>query len=160
LEYSRAIRYVDITEVEMQHACIILITLAMMAVSPVGAQSGSVEQVSSCVAEPIFHCVQHLDGGSAVGRFGYNLRCPDDADPAAELFIDIGDENLFSPGRVDRGQPIVFLPGEHVDEWEVDFSSEEVKSDSEIHWSILDKTVTVDFSKTKDGSLDCNNLPY
>ena len=142
----------------MQHVYIVSITLAMLAVSPVGAQEGSAEKVSSCVAEPIFHCVQHLGGGGAVGHFGYKLKCPDDAGPAAELFIDIGEDNLFSPGREDRGQPKVFLPGEHVDEWRVDFSSAEVKSDSDIHWSILDQTATVDFSKTKDGFLDCSTL--
>ena len=144
----------------MQHVYIVSITLAMLAALPVGAQESSAEQASSCVAEPIFHCVRHLEEGGATGHFGYKLQCPDDVGPTAKLFIDIGDDNLFSPGREDRGQPIIFLPGEYVDEWEIDFTLEEVKSDSGIHWSVLGKTATVDFSKTKDGSLDCNNLPY
>ena len=143
----------------MRHIYSVSITLALLAVSQVGAQAGSDEQVSPCVAEPIFHCVRHLEEGGATGHFGYKLQCPDDAGPTAKLFIDIGDDNLFSPGREDRGQTIVFLPGEHVDEWEVDFTAAEVKSDSGIHWSILDQTATVDFSKTKDGSLDCSVLP-
>jgi len=144
----------------MSRVYIVPTTLAILAALPVWAQEGPVEQASACVAEPIFHCVQHLEEGGATGHFGYNLQCPDDAGPAAELFIDVGDDNLFSPGRIARGQPIIFLPGEHVDEWEVDFTSAEVKAGSVIHWSIGDKTVLVDFSKTKDGSLDCNNLPY
>ena len=143
----------------MHHIYSVSITLAMLAASPVWAQTGSDEQASPCVAEPIFHCVQHLDGGSAVGHFGYRLQCPADAGPEAELFIDIGDDNLFSPDRKDRGQPKAFLPGEHVDEFEVDFSLAEVKGDAAIQWSVLDQTATVDFSKTKDGSLNCSVLP-
>jgi len=142
----------------MRHIYSISITLAILAAFPVWAQADSAEQASPCVAEPIFHCVQHLEEGGAIGHYGYNLQCPDDAGPAAELFIDIGDDNLFSPGRIDRGQPKIFLPGKHVDEYEVDFTSAEVKAGAAIHWSILDKTVTVDFSKTKDGSLDCSVL--
>ena len=142
----------------MYNVNIMSITLAILAASPVWAQADSAEQTSPCVAEPIFHCVQYLDEGGAIGHYGYNLHCPDDAGPAAELFIDIGDDNLFSPGRIDRGQPKIFLPGEHVDEYEVDFTPAEVKAGSAIHWSVLDKTVTVDFSKTKDGSLDCSVL--
>jgi len=150
--------YVDITEEEMRHIYSISITLAKLAAFPVWVQADSAEQASPCVAEPIFHCVQHLDGGEAIGHFGYNLQCPDDAGPEAELFIDIGDENLFSPGRIDRGQPKIFLPGEHIDEYEADFTAAEVKSGSVFSWSVLDKTVTVDFSKMKDGSLDCSVL--
>jgi len=144
----------------MHHVYIMAITSALLLASPVWAQKDSAEQVSPCVAVPVFHCVQHLDGGSAIGHFGYDLQCPDDAGTAAEVFIDINDDNLFSPGRIDRGQPKVFLSGEHTYEFEVDFSAAEVKSGSGIHWSVLGKTATVDFSKTKDGSLDCNNLPY
>lgn len=143
----------------MHHVYIASITLAMLAASPAGAQAGSAEQAPSCVAEPIFHCMQHLDGGSAIGHFGYRLQCPDDAETAAELYIDIGDDNLFFPGTIDRGQTKVFLSGEHVDDFEVEFSLAEVKGDSAIQWSVLDQTATVDFSKTKDGSLDCSFLP-
>jgi hypothetical protein len=143
----------------MRHIYIVPITLAMLTASPVWAQAGSDEQAPSCVAEPVFHCVQHLDGGSAIGRFGYSLQCPDDAGPAAELFIDIGADNRFSPGQEDRGQPKAFLPGEHVDEFEVEFSLAEVKGDAAIQWSVMGQTATVDFSKTKDGSMDCSVLP-
>lgn len=76
-----------------------------------------------------------------------------------ELFIDINDDNRFSPGRMDRGQPKLFLSGEHIDEFEADYSAAEVKFGTGIHWSVLDKTATVDFPKTKDGSLDCSILP-
>ena len=86
----------------MQYVYIVLITLIMLAALPVSAQDSPAKQASSCVAEPIFHCVRHLEGGGATGYFGYRLQCPDDAGPAAKLFIEIGSDNLFSPGREDR----------------------------------------------------------
>ena len=143
----------------MQHIYIVSSILAILAASPVWAQVDSAGRAPSCVVEPIFHCVEHLDGGSAIGHFGYKLQCPENAEPVADLFIDIGEDNLFSPGRKDRGQTKIFLPGEHVDELEVEFPLEEVKADSVIQWSVLDQTATVDFSKTKDVSLDCTVLP-
>jgi hypothetical protein len=75
------------------------------------------------------------------------------------MFIDINDDNLFSTKRIDRGQPKIFLSGKHIDEFEVEFSAEEAKSGSDIHWSVLGRAAKVDFSKTKDGSLDCSILP-
>jgi hypothetical protein len=127
--------------------------------SSVWAQAGSAEQASPCVAVPIFHCVQYLDGGGASAHFGYDLQCRDGAGAAAEIFIDINEDNLFSPGRRDRGQPKVFLSGEHIDEFEADFSAAEVKSGSDFNWSVLDQTATVDFTRSKDASLDCSILP-
>ena len=142
----------------MSHVYIVPITLAILAALPVWAQEGPVEQASACIAEPIFHCVQHLEDGGAIGHFGYKLRCPDDAGPDADLYIDAGDDNLFSPGPIARGQPKIFLPGDHFDEWEVDYTAAEVKAGSGIHWTVLDKTATVDFSKMKDTVLDCSAL--
>ena len=143
----------------MHYIYTMAITTALLIASPVWAQKGSAEKASPCVAAPIFHCVQHLDGGGAIGHFGYDLKCPASAGKEAELFIDINKDNLFSPGLIDRGQTKVFLPGKHIDEFEVDFSAKEVKSGSGIHWSVLDKKATVDFSKTKDAFLDCSTLP-
>ena len=141
----------------MSHVYIVSITLAILSALQVSAQEDPVEQTSPCVVEPIFHCVQHLDGGKAIAHFGYNLQCPGDAGPESRLFVDI-DENLFSPGRKARGQTNLFLLGEHVDEFEADYTLEEIKAGLGIHWTVLDKTVTVDFSKTKDASLDCSVL--
>ena len=146
--------------VKMHHVYIMAITSALLLASPVWAQQDSAEQALPCVAVPVFHCVQHLEGGAATAHFGYDLQCPDGAGTAAELYVDAGDDNLFSPGPVARGQTTLFLSGEHLDEFAADYSAAEVKSGSGIHWSVLGKTATVDFSKTKDGSLDCNNLPY
>ena len=141
----------------MSHVYVVSITLAMLTALPVWAQEDAAKQASPCVAEPVFHCVQHLEGGNAIAHFGYNLQCPDDAGSGVKLYVDI-DDNLFSPGRKARGQTNLFLPGEHVDEFVADYTLEEIKAGSGIHWTVLDKTVTVDFSKTKDGSLDCSTL--
>ena len=143
----------------MHHVYSLFITVALLVAALAGAQEDTAEQAAACVVEPIFHCVQHLDGGSAVGHFGYRLQCPEGVETPEDIFIDIGNDNLFTPGTIDRGQTKVFLPGEHVDELEVEFSLAEVKSDAAIHWSVLDQTATVDFSKTKDGALDCSTLP-
>jgi len=144
----------------MHHSYAVSISLAiLLATSPVWAQQGAAEQVTSCIVEPVFHCAQQLDGGSAIGHFGYILRCPEGVETPEDVFIDIEDGNRFSPGRKDRGQPKVFLLGEHVDEFEVEFSLAEVKGVAVIQWSVLDQTTTVDFYQSKDGSLDCSVLP-
>jgi len=142
----------------MHHIYIVTIILTLLSAPSAWAQESSARQESPCVVVPIFHCVQHLEGGSAIGHFGYDLQCPDEAKTDAEIYIDINDNNLFSPGPKDRGQPKVFLSGEHLDEFEVDFSMAEVKGNSIIQWSVLGQPATVDFSKTKDKSLDCSNM--
>jgi len=140
----------------MHFIYIVAIISTLLSASSVWAQESSARQESHCVVVPIFHCVQHLEGGSAIGHFGYDLQCPNDAQTDAEIYIDINDNNLFSPGPNDRGQPKVFMSGQHIDEFEVDFSMAEVKGNSVIQWSVLGQPATVDFSKTKDNSLDCS----
>ena len=132
---------------------------SLLIVSPLQAQDSAARQVSPCVAVPIFHCVQNLQSGGAIGHFGYDLQCTEDAGTTAEIFLDINDDNKFSTKSKDRGQPKIFLSGKHIDEFEVEFSAAEVKSGSDIYWSVLGRTAKVDFSKTKDVSLDCSILP-
>lgn len=142
----------------MHHIYIIAITLALLTVSPVWAQKDSAGQATACVAVPVFHCVQSLDGGGAIGHFGYELQCPDDAGTEAEKYIDINENNMFSLDQKDRGQPKVFQSGKHYDEFEVEFSMAEVKDGSVIQWTVMGQTAMVDFSKTRDASLDCSLL--
>lgn len=142
----------------MRHIYILTMISAMLSVSSVCAQENSARKEPPCVIEPIFHCVQLMEEGGAIGHFGYDMQCPDDVPASAELYVDINDKNLFSPDPKDRGQPKVFLSGEHVDEFEADFSKAEVKTGSVIHWTVLGQTALVDFSKTKDESLDCSTL--
>lgn len=130
----------------------------MLSSSSVWAQGNSAKQESPCAVVPIFHCVERLNGGVAIGHFGYDLQCPDDVTTEAEIYIDIGDNNLFSPFPKDRGQPKVFLSGEHIDEFEVEFTVAEVKEGAAIDWSVLGQTAMVDFAKTKDEYLDCSIL--
>ena len=142
----------------MRHIYMLTMISAMLSASSVWAQENSAKQEPPCDVVPIFHCVQHLEGGIAIGHFGYDLQCPDDAPAAAEVYIDIKDDNLFSPGSKDRGQPKVFLSGEHNDEFEVEFSMEEVNGGSLIQWSVQGRAAMVEFFKTKDESLNCSVL--
>lgn len=142
----------------MRHIYILTMISTMLSASSVWAQESSAKWGSSCVIVPIFHCVERLKGGVAIGHFGYDLQCPDDAPAEAEVYIDIDDDNLFSPGSKDRGQPKVFLSGEHVDEFEIEFTVAEVKEGAAIDWSVLGQAAMVDFAKTKDEYLDCSIL--
>lgn len=143
----------------MHRISLVAITLTLLLASPVWAQADSADSASPCIAIPIFHCVQHLDKGGAIAHFGYDLQCPGGAGPDEEMFLDTNEDNQFSPGRRDRGQPKVFLSGEHPDEFEADFSAAEVKSGSDFRWSVLGQTAIVDFSRSKDGFMDCSIQP-
>lgn len=136
----------------------ILAVLSILQSASSWAQDDADRWKSSCVVAPIFHCVQHLDRGGAIGYFGYNLQCPEDAPAEAEVYVDISEDNLFSPDSKDRGQPKIFVSGEHTDEFEVEFSMSEVTGGSGIYWSVLEQTVMVDFSKTNDQFLDCASM--
>lgn len=143
----------------MLHICILTIISALLSVSSsVWAQDGSDKREPSCVVAPIFHCVQQLEAGDTIGHFGYDLQCIGDVGSETEVYIDIGDNNSFSPDPVDRGQPKVFLPGVHIDEFEVEFSRAEVNAGSDIRWSVKGRSAVVDFSKTRDESLDCSSM--
>jgi hypothetical protein len=86
------------------------------------------------------------------------MSCPESDQPIDDAFVPIGDDNYFAPEPIDRGQPTVFAQGEHMDEFEAEFSAEEVKKGS--GWTVLKIGINVDFSKTKDASLDCSKLSY
>jgi hypothetical protein len=57
-----------------------------------------------------------MDGGSFIGYFGYRYSCPESDKPIEDRYIQIGDDNYFTPEPIDRGQPKVFVLGERVDE--------------------------------------------
>ncbi len=130
----------------------------MLAASQVVAQEGTEELSNPCTIEPIFHCAEFMGDGGAIGHFGYRMSCPESDQPIDDVFVAIGDDNYFDPEPIDRGQPTVFKPGEHVDEFEAEYYAEEVKKGS--GWTVLKIGITVDFTKTKDASLNCENLPY
>lgn len=138
----------------------ISIFLLMFAGSPALAEKDDGESPVYCTIEPIFHCAESMDDGGYIGHFGYRTSCPDDDQYDEDVFLDIGDDNYFTPEPIDRGQPKIFLPGEHVDEFEVEFTANEMNKSKEFGWTVRKIGISVDFSKTDDASLDCNNLPY
>jgi hypothetical protein len=139
-----------------KHALMIL--LGVLAGSPVLAQEEGEEPPHPCTVEPIFHCVESMDGGGTIGHFGYRSSCPESDKPIDDMFVPIGDDNYFAPEPIDRGQPTVFALGEHVDEFESEYSAEDVKKGS--GWTVLKIGIKVDFSQTSDALLDCNKLSY
>lgn len=124
------------------------------------AQVTADTETHPCSLEPMFHCAEMLDDGSAIGHFGYKLICPEGLEQITDLFIQIGDENHFVPSPKDRGQPKMFTPGEHFDEFETGFTPQEVKESKEIYWSVKKIRARVDFSREADGILDCTKLAY
>jgi hypothetical protein len=142
----------------MCHKKILSILLGMLAASTVLAQEASEELQNPCTVEPIFHCAEPMVDGVAIAHFGYRMSCPESDKPIDDMFVPIGDDNYFTPETIDRGQPTVFAVGEHMDEFEAEYTAEEVKKGS--GWTVLKIGINVDFTKTKDASLDCNKLPY
>ena len=144
----------------MFHKHTITALVGILAGAPVLAQQESAGLPDSCTIEPIFHCAEPMDDGSIIGHFGYNRLCPGSDKVVEDVYISIGEDNYFSPDPIDRGQPKVFMLGEHVDEFEAEFTANEIDTGKEFSWTVLKVGIPVDFSKTKDATLDCNNLPY
>jgi len=124
------------------------------------AQEDAGEKPNPCTLLPIYHCAEQLDTGLTVGHFGYNMQCPEGLENIPDLYVPIGDDNYFSPDPKDRGQPTNFLPGRHADEFEVEFTAEEIRKAKDLHWSVLKISASVDFSKTRDEDLDCSHPSY
>lgn len=144
----------------MQHPYLLLLMLAVFAVTAAGAQENPGEEDNPCTLLPIFHCAEKLDDGGAIGHFGYDLQCPGDPENAPDMIVPIGEDNYFSPDPVDRGQTIIFIPGKHADEFKAEFTADEVKKEKDLHWLVRKISARVDFSKTRDGDLDCALLSH
>jgi hypothetical protein len=144
----------------MFHRYPAFLLLAIFAGTAAMAQEDSGETEHPCFVRPIFHCVKLHADGSATGHFGYDMQCPEDLETVPDLYIPIGEDNYFSPDPMDRGQPTAFLPGKHVDEFEIDFSEKEIKEAKDMYWAVKKISTSVDFSKTRDDDLNCETLPY
>jgi hypothetical protein len=120
------------------------------------AQDSDVNLPDPCTVEPVYHCAENLDGETVIAHFGYRRTCPITDKPFADGFIQIGENNYFSPGPIDRGQPKVFVEGEHVDEFEVEFTVNEVLSGTIYSWTVNNLEVRVDFSQAKDAFMECS----
>jgi len=147
-------------ENKMCNKQIILMLLGVVAGSSIFAQDDGGELPNPCTIEPIFHCAEPMGDGGTIGHFGYRVSCPESDKPAEDIYVAIGDDNYFAPGPIDRGQPTVFVLGEHVDEFETEFTAEDIKKGKGSSWTVLKIGARIDFSKTKDATLDCNKLPY
>lgn len=144
----------------MNRLWFIVLLLCIHTGSYASDREASDTETHPCLLQPIFHCAEILDNGGAIGHFGYNLVCPEGLEQVADLFIQIGDDNQFDPDPKDRGQPKVFVPGEHFDEFEAEFTQQEVNESKGFYWHTTKSYVRVDFSKTADEVLDCTMLPY
>ena len=143
----------------MTNRHVMVFMLGMLAGTPLQAQESSEKLPHPCTIEPIFHCAHSMDDGSVIARFGYRTTCPESDKPVADLYVPIGDDNYFAPEPMDRGQPTFFMQGEHVDEFDAEFSAEELKTGKAFGWTVLKIRATVDLSRTKDDSVDCGTLP-
>ena len=119
-------------------------------------RAGHVNRPDPCTIEPIYHCAENLDGETVIAHFGYRRICPIADKPFADGFVQIGDNNYFSPEPIDRGQPKVFVEGEHIDEFEAEFSIKEVLSGTVFSWTVNNVEVRVDFSRAKDAFMKCS----
>jgi len=144
----------------MFHKQIIPVLFGMLAGSSVLAQDDGGATPNPCTVKPIFHCAEDMNDGSVIGHFGYRTSCPESDKPVEDVFIDIGGDNYFTPEPIDRGQPKIFLSGEHVDEFEVEFTTKEISKAKEFGWTVRKIGIRVDLSKTEDALLDCKKLPY
>lgn len=139
----------------MHHPYLVFLMLAVFAATAARAQEDTGKAKNPCFLQPIFHCVEQLDDGGAIAHFGYDLQCPKDLENVPDLDIPIGDDNYFSPEPVDRGQTTFFTPGRHVDEFEAEFTADEIKKARDVHWTVRKISAPVDFSRTRDEDVDC-----
>jgi uncharacterized repeat protein (TIGR01451 family) len=78
---------------------------------------------------PVLHCVEDT-GDGLLGHFGYR-------NPNSGPVTPPEDQNRFSPGSPDRGQPRTFDPGNHDDVFQAELTSEPLT------WSLTTNEVTV-----------------
>lgn len=66
---------------------------------------------------PLLECVDNNGDGTYTAHFGYLNQGYD------VIELPVGAKNMFVGGDADRGQPTVFLPGEHLSEFSVTFGA-------------------------------------
>ena len=88
---------------------------------------------------PVLECVERLDTGF-LAHFGYD-------NPNSAPVTPPADENFFSPGDADRGQPKKFAPGSHSDVFQVE-------SGEPLTWSLTGDRVTASEAENRcEGSI-------
>jgi hypothetical protein len=66
---------------------------------------------------PVLECVDNNGNGTYTAHFGYVNNT------GSAITLPVGPKNMFVGGDQDRGQPIVFYPGEHLSEFTVVFGA-------------------------------------
>lgn len=66
---------------------------------------------------PLLECVDNNGDGTYTAHFGYLNTT------GSVINLPVGPKNMFVGGDKDRGQPTVFLPGEHLSEFSVTFDA-------------------------------------
>jgi len=66
---------------------------------------------------PLLECVDNNGDGTYTAHFGYLNTT------GSTITLAVGPKNMFVGGDKDRGQPTVFLPGEHLSEFTVTFDA-------------------------------------
>jgi hypothetical protein len=66
---------------------------------------------------PLLECVDNNGNGTYTAHFGYLNTT------GSTITLAVGPKNMFVGGDKDRGQPTVFLPGEHLSEFTVTFDA-------------------------------------
>jgi hypothetical protein len=84
---------------------------------------------------PLLECVEPLDG-AVLGHYGY-------VNPNAGPIEPSPDENRFSPGDPNRGQPTTFAAGRHDDVFQVEWGG------GDLTWSLTGNAVTASSGSTK-----------
>lgn len=75
-----------------------------------GAQGGT-------TLVPLLECVDNNGDGTYTAHFGYLNTT------GSVIALPVGPKNMFVGGEKDRGQPVVFYPGEHLSEFTVVFDA-------------------------------------
>jgi hypothetical protein len=66
---------------------------------------------------PLLECVENNGDGTYTAHFGYLNT------GSSVISLPVGPKNMFVGGDQDRGQPVVFYPGEHLSEFSVVFDA-------------------------------------
>ena len=85
---------------------------------------------------PILECVEELDGGGFLAHLGYD-------NPNATTIEPPGDQNKFSPGPPNRGQPTAFAAGRVEDAFQVEFDG------GALTWSLTGNSETACSGSTR-----------
>jgi hypothetical protein len=85
---------------------------------------------------PTLQCVRNMGDGSYWAYFGYNNN------NSVSVYVPLGSKNKFAPTPIDRGQPKLFLPGDHTNVFIVVFSGKN------LIWTLDQASVTANKDST------------